>query len=502
MNSVSYKRKAAASFLKTLLLTMAAALIVCAIPLKAGAESDEIDKEQIDAFMYESMTKLQIPGASLAIVKGDQVLYQNGYGISGPGRTPVTAQTPFVIGSVSKSFTALAVMQLADAGKIDLEAPVRQYLPWFRVADEAASAQIRIKHLLHQTSGLSTYDGQVSLTQGGLPIGQHLRNLKRVKLTEPVGTAYQYSNLNYDILGGIIEAVSGMSYGDYIQQNIYAPLNMTHSYASPNSAQDLAAGYQPVFGLMLPTKMINHEGTVPSGYLVSSAEDMSKYLIAQINQGRFGKTSVVSERSAAIMHAPAVQMWGSQYYGMGWSIDKDRNWVYHDGSTENTYSKMIIDGDYGIILLVNSMDFFHIDAYDQITAGIDRILHGKQPDTAGMDTYKKDFLLVAAIALAVLLYLAGSIRGLFRWRTHFKPTKLRIAIQVLSITFIHALIPLVILFVLPKVLVPWPVIFVFLVGLGHFMYYAPLALLAVGVIKLLLLACSIRKQKNGRNPAV
>ncbi|MDU5950957.1 MAG: serine hydrolase domain-containing protein, partial [Paenibacillus macerans] len=156
MNSVSYKKKAAASFLKTLLLTMAAALIVCAIPLKAGAESDEIDKEQIDAFMQDSMKKLQIPGASLAIVKGDQVLFQNGYGISGPDRTPVTAQTPFVIGSVSKSFTALAVMQLADAGKIDLEAPVRQYLPWFRVADEAASAQIRVKHLLHQTSGIST----------------------------------------------------------------------------------------------------------------------------------------------------------------------------------------------------------------------------------------------------------------------------------------------------------------------------------------------------------
>lgn len=502
MNSVSYKRKAAASFLKTLLLTMAAALIVCAIPLKAGAESDEIDKEQIDTFMYESMTKLQIPGASLAIVKGDQVLYQNGYGISGPGRTPVTTQTPFVIGSVSKSFTALAVMQLADAGKIDLEAPVRQYLPWFRVAGEAASAQIRVKHLLHQTSGISTYDGQVSLTQGGLPIGQHIRNLKQVELTEPVGTAYQYSNLNYDILGGIIEAVSGMSYGDYIKQNIYAPLGMTHSYASPNSAQDLATGYQPMFGLMLPTKMINHEGTVPSGYLVSSAEDMSKYLIAQINQGRFGNTSVVSERSAALMHAPAIQMWGSQYYGMGWSIDKDRNWVYHDGSTENTYSKMIIGGDYGIIFLVNSMDFFHIDAYDQITAGIDRILHSEQPITAGMDSYRKDFLIVDAVALAVLLYLVLSVRRLFRWKTRFKPTKLHIAIQVLSITFIHAFIPLAILFVQPKVLVPWPVIFVFLAGLGHFMYYTSIALLAIGIIKFPLLVNSIRKQKNGRNLAV
>lgn len=163
---------------------------------------------------------------------------------------------------------------------------------------------------------------------------------------------------------------------------------------------------------------------------------------------------------------------------------------------------MIIDGDYGIIFLANSMDFFHIDAYDQITAGIGRILHGEQPITAGMDSYRKDFLIVDAVALAVLLYLVLSVRGLFRWKTRFKPTKLRIAIQVLSITFIHAFIPLAILFVLPKVLVPWPVIFVFLAGLGHFMYYASIALLAIGIIKLPLLVNSIRKQKNGRNSAV
>lgn len=435
------------------------------------------------------MQKLNIPGAALGIVKGDQLMYRQGYGYAGPDKKPVTPQTSFVIGSLSKSFTALAVMQLVDQGKIDLEAPVQRYLPWFRLADEQAS-EITVKHLLHQTSGLATYDGQVSLTKGDRPLEQHLRSLSRTKLTEPVGEVFQYSNLNYDILGAIVQEVSGMKYSDYIEKNVFHPLTMENSHASPEDVSNhLATGYQPVFGFMLPTRQNDHQGTVPSGYLISSAEDMSKYLIAQRNEGRFGNISIVSERSAELMHRPAAAMWADNFYGMGWTVNKER--IFHDGSTENTYSKMIIEGEYGIVLLVNSIDFFHIDSYDQLIEGVNHILHGKTP-AAHIADPDKIYLIIGIVALVAIAYVARAVYLAITWKSRGKKTKLKLVLSTLEILLMNISIPLIVLLLVPKLLVPWSVIFVFLVGLGHFMFYVPVILLMIGIINIGLILQSIR----------
>ena len=100
------------------------------------------------------MRRLNIPGVSLAIVEGDQIVHLRGFGQARPGGESPSPETPFFIGSLTKSFTALAVMQLVEAGKVELDAPVQRYLPWFRVADPQASAQMTVRHLLNQTSGL------------------------------------------------------------------------------------------------------------------------------------------------------------------------------------------------------------------------------------------------------------------------------------------------------------------------------------------------------------
>ena len=116
--------------------------------------------EAIDAYIQEQMRRLNIPGASLAIIAGEQIVHLRGFGQARPGGKAPTAQTPFFIGSLTKSFTALAVMQLVEAGKIELDAPVQRYLPWFRVADPQASAQMTVRHLLNQTSGLPELPGR------------------------------------------------------------------------------------------------------------------------------------------------------------------------------------------------------------------------------------------------------------------------------------------------------------------------------------------------------
>jgi CubicO group peptidase (beta-lactamase class C family) len=179
--------------------------------------NSNINISKIDEFMTNGIERLNIPGASLAIVKGDQVEYLQGYGISSPDGTEMTSQTPVVLGSTSKSFTALAIMQLVEQEKINLEDPVQSYIPWFQIADKEESKKITIQHLLNQTSGLSTYDGQVAISQGDQTLEKHIQSLVNTELKHPVGDQYEYSNLNYSILGLVIEEVTNKSYKDYIE---------------------------------------------------------------------------------------------------------------------------------------------------------------------------------------------------------------------------------------------------------------------------------------------
>ena len=119
------------------------------------AQPAEADFATIDAYITEQTNDLGIPGMALGIVQGDQVVHMQGFGVADSSGRAVTPQTPFYIGSVTKSFTALAVMQLVEEGKIDLDAPVQTYLPWFELADKEASTKITVRNLLNQTSGIS-----------------------------------------------------------------------------------------------------------------------------------------------------------------------------------------------------------------------------------------------------------------------------------------------------------------------------------------------------------
>ena len=160
-------------FFPALLVGAVVALIFRVFVRRASAKpaSNSGSYDAIDAYVEEQMHRLKIPGASLAIVEGGEIVHLRGFGRARPGGEAPTPQTPFVLGSTTKSFTALAVMQLVEAGKIELDAPVQRYLPWFRVADPEASAQITVRHLLNQTSGMSLVAGMVCLADFGRSSG-------------------------------------------------------------------------------------------------------------------------------------------------------------------------------------------------------------------------------------------------------------------------------------------------------------------------------------------
>jgi CubicO group peptidase (beta-lactamase class C family) len=373
----------------TLLIIFGLLAMTNIFPSHADSIHNDTDFSAVDAYVEAQMKSLKIPGLELAIVQGDQVIYVKGYGQAHPDGSPVTPQTPFMIGSTTKSITALAVMQLVEAGKIELDAPVQTYIPWFRVADESASAQITVKHLLAQTSGFSGAAGHVELAASDTSeqaIENSVRALKDVTLVRAPGEAHEYSNLNYTVLGLVVQMVSGQSYESYVQENIFDPLEMSHSFTSLGEARQngMSTGHVTLFGLPIARDVPFNRGNIAGGYLISSAEDLAHYLIAQLNEGHYGNVSVISPQGTNAMHQPLVSAGTPGYsYGMGWYVSPVNGVaaIWHDGDNANFSANlmMVPQAKLGIVVLNNANGTFVAGAPNQIATGVQAILLGKQP---------------------------------------------------------------------------------------------------------------------------
>jgi len=406
------------------------------------------DYEAIDAYVSRSLAGA--PGVALAIVHGDQVVHVKGFGIADGDRAQVTPDTPFVIGSQTKSFTALAIMQLSESGSLDLDAPVQRYLPWFRVADPGYSARITVRHLLNGTSGLppsAPFDTAVT------SVTQRVRDLATVRLLAPPGQLWAYPNSSYDVLGLVIEAVSGQSYGDYVEQHIFAPLDMQQSFASESQAQQhgLAVGHQWWFGLALPVDTYRAD-YVPDGYLVSSASDMSHYLTAQLQGGIYNGHRVLSPSGVDQMHAGVVETGRGGSYGMGW-IQETYNgttFISHDGDSLNMHSDMFLapGSGWGVELIINSdsLPVLLTASVEATAKGVVSMLMGSAAPSSlsPMATY----IAFDAVALVIVAFLLWSlvrasrarvspVRGFSSLLRHVVlPFGWRLALAVLAVGFI------------------------------------------------------------------
>jgi CubicO group peptidase (beta-lactamase class C family) len=420
---------------------------------------------EVDAYVEEQMRRFNIPGASLAIVEGDQIVHLRGFGRAHPDGEPPTPQTPFFIGSLTKSFTALAVMQLVEAGKIDLDAPVQRYLPWFRVADPQASAQtpalapersagasVTVRHLLNQTSGLPMLLGMTNLADvDDRPDAaeRQVRALSTLKITRPVGSKFEYSNLNYNVLGLIVEAASGESYADYIRRHIFDPLEMRHSYTSKAEAQQdgLAMGHRFWFGVPVAARNLPiPRGSLSSGQLISSAKDMGHYLIAQLNDGRYGSAQILSSAGIDEMHQPAVEInemgLSLGHYGMGWISDGtgESRIVSHSGIVPDFggFMALVPEQKKGLVLLFNANHAMMKMTYDEVGAGAAQLLAGQPlaPHRFGAAPW-----LMRGMLLIPLLQIVGVVITLLlvgRWRANpaLRPNRERMWGQ-------HILLPLI-----------------------------------------------------------
>lgn len=321
---------------------------VLALGLGSAVPQGSID-DVIDAEMAASGA----PGMAYAVVSDGEVTEVGARGVvRAGGDTAVTPDTPFMSGSITKSVTALAVMQLVEAGDVALDAPVSDYLEPFSAGPGAA---ITVEQLLSHTSGFSTMQGNSSFADGEGGADELARRVEGLATTAPAhapGETWEYSNANYLVLGRLVEVVSGLDYQAYVRTHVLDPIGMTDSFVSDGEVHEsMATGHTPWFlGKRALPENTTSRGMAPAGGVVASARDLARFLAVMMD----GEDDVLSADGKAQMMRPAGP--GSPYYGFGWFVDPGNGTVWHSGSTPGveTLATMVPSQGAGVVVLVNA----------------------------------------------------------------------------------------------------------------------------------------------------
>jgi D-alanyl-D-alanine carboxypeptidase len=299
----------------------------------AGTPSDSITVQSAaDQAAHAAIYQGNTPGVAIAVEIGGRIVVRRGYGLRNlASKAPVTANTQFEIGSISKQFTAAAVLQLAERDRLGLDDPLGKYVPEYEVG-----TSVTIRQLLYQTSGIPNFtEGNdfMQVASTGQPSLQAiLGRISGKPLAFAPGSDWAYSNTNYVLLAYLIGRVSGEPYNEYIREHVFAPAGMTNSgfVSDEPGFSDMATGYYPNAGVITPSPQVD-EGWAPgAGTVVSTLGDIIKWDHALL-RGR-----VVSLQSVRLMRdAGSTTSGKSTGYGMGWYVDteKDHLRIWHNGGT-------------------------------------------------------------------------------------------------------------------------------------------------------------------------
>ena len=354
--------------LRTPLIAVSLLLATGVAPLGAQSIADDAAvRGQIDLFsawLEGQIAYRDLPGIVVGVVAGDELVWARGFGMAdrGAGR-PMAPETRFRMASHSKLFTATAIMQLREEGRIRLDDPVSEYLSWFEVHAAASDdPPITIEHLLTHASGLPREAGP-HWSDYDFPTDAELRNLmpdRRAAFSPEV--RWKYSNLAYTIAGMVVEQVSGMTWAEYLQVNIFDPLGMS---ASSVDMEDplMAVGY----GRRMPDgtrevlPFVDARGMAAATGLTSTVEDMAKFVSAQFRVGPRGGDRLLGTASLREMHR--VRMLESTWtrgQGIGFAVNRidGRLYVGHGGGYPGytTNTTIQLDDRVGVIVLTNTND--------------------------------------------------------------------------------------------------------------------------------------------------
>ena len=417
---------------------LAIAAVICTETMTSAQTVARQSADTIDRFIADQMQRSVIPGAAVVIVEGNAVIHSAAFG---PPGSRLSIDSPFLIGSVTKTFTALAIAQLVDDGRLGFDDRVVDVLPGFALADRSSSGRITVRQLLTHTSGLSQWSGHDRRAQ-------ETARFDHISPARPPGEKFEYSSLNYIILGQIVEVVSGLSYSEYMERKIFDPLEMRSSYvygaAGSAGEGELPPGHAYLFGLPLAMREpFPPAALAPAGFIASSARDLGSYMSMILDDGSFRGRQIVSPRSLREMFTP----WsgGSAGPGMAWGVGRER--IGHAGNTRTFSARLVVlpRERMGVVLLTNVNSGPFSPGSAAVMSGIIDAVEGREPSVS----VPYEILLKIGILVLVLF---GTIRTLFRFRqwqrlSHPPP---RFTMRTTSILLLETAAALAVVVVIPR----------------------------------------------------
>lgn len=330
-------------------------MIALLLALTAGAAAQDTLAPVVDTLATEAMEERKVPGLAIAVVSRGRIVFSKAYGTASVElKAPMTEQSVFLLASITKTFTAVGIFQLAREGKVDLDAPIDRYL----APVPEAWRTITVRQLLTHTAGLR--DRFEATTDGRLYMEYTTRQMRAAAEATPVsgqpGEKFQYSDQGFFLLGQILEKVSGKTYRQYLNERMFAPAGMTSS--TTLNQYELVMGKVPTYVLRMdrlgPAQRSYQFGLVSHFGIMSTAQDLARFAIALEN----GTLLPPAERDA--MWSPATLASGETprvayvAEGLGWFLEpfNGRRQVYHEGST-GTALLLAPDDSVAVVVLTN-----------------------------------------------------------------------------------------------------------------------------------------------------
>jgi CubicO group peptidase (beta-lactamase class C family) len=343
-----------------------------------AAFAQSADWNSLDPYIRSTMPQWEVPGLAIAVIKNDEIVFQNTYGVKTKGGSePIDTNTLFAIGSASKAFTAASLGMLVDEGKLKWDDPVNKYLPDFQVQDPYVTREIVVRDLLMHDTGVAPNDFLFWGTK--LDRDQIVHRLRYLSQEASLRSRWEYQNLMFITAGQLIPALTGKSWDDFVQERIFGPLGMNatviSNHALPANA-DIATPHAVIDGKMQPIPLINLDNAGPAGSILSTVGDMARWLRLQMHDGMLDKHTFFSKTVSDEMHHPQMLIRTNPHsallglapqanfttYGLAWFINDYRGHkiVHHGGQTDGMMlmAGFVPDRKLAWVVMSNSVRFY------------------------------------------------------------------------------------------------------------------------------------------------
>jgi CubicO group peptidase (beta-lactamase class C family) len=349
----------------------AVGVFVADVTTSASLSAPDFSSADTDALMIRLMSTYNVPGTALALIKDGGIVLEKGYGFRNlAARDTVTTETLVNIGSISKSFTALGIAQLADQHQVDLDTPVIKYISELRLTDSQATQAVTLRQLLSHTSGLPAdeqWPRQVPPSRPGI-----VDEFAAMPITAQPGTRFQYCSRCIVLAAYVLERITGQSWEAYTRTHIFLPLGMTTASFGPlgleqaaNRAQPYrheASGEAPV-----PWSRLQYlQSLAPAGGINASIDEMARYALFQLDDGTTARARVLSSQMMAELHHPEIAVgadwtpaasFQSLHYALGWFTTEVHGvqLVFHNGANPGFRAAIFLapSSKTGVVLLTN-----------------------------------------------------------------------------------------------------------------------------------------------------